>query len=68
VKSSKAKGAELVENRGAARPFLKKQSQLIVVQCSAFSGQRQDKKELFEKTKPICAGSNWRNVFTERRL
>jgi hypothetical protein len=26
-------------------PDLKKQSQLIIVQCSAFSGQRQDKKK-----------------------
>ena len=31
-----------------------KQSQFISVQCSAFSGQRQDEKKEFEKTKPIC--------------
>jgi len=33
---------------------LKKQSQSIIVQCSAFSGQRQDEKKEFEKTKPIA--------------
>jgi len=32
---------------------LKKQSQFISVQCSAFSGQRQDEEKEFEKTKPI---------------
>ena len=31
----------------------KKQSQFIIVQCSAFSGQHQDEEKEFEKTKPI---------------
>ena len=30
-----------------------KQSQFISVQCSAFSGERQDEEKEFEKTKPI---------------
>ena len=29
------------------------QSQFISVQCSAFSGQRQDEEKVFEKTKPM---------------
>ncbi|MGB2861928.1 MAG: hypothetical protein WBC05_01255 [Sedimentisphaerales bacterium] len=33
--------------------FKAKQSQFISVQCSAFSGQRQEEEKEFEKTKPI---------------
>ena len=42
----------------AGKPFLKKQSQFISVQRSAFSGQRQDEEKEFEKTKPIFERAN----------
>jgi hypothetical protein len=44
------------------------QSQLISVQCSAFSGQRQVEEKEFEKTKPISERANRRNLLFEREL
>jgi hypothetical protein len=45
---------------------LKKQSQLIVVLCSAFSGQRQDEEKGFEKTKPISESQDELNFSIDK--